>query len=129
MFLSTMEVEFLIQFDMLDLEVLIERSFRSIRPLASLNWTSIVSLDLVGGSPEPLFAVLFVSLAELNLLAFFLQFGKSAGQLVSLIGELAHLTEKDHVGQVETAVLVVVREIGLGISAVHAIVTVKLTGF
>lgn len=114
---------------MLDLEVLIERSFRPIRPLASLNWTSIVSLDLVGGSPEPLFAVLFVSLAELNLLAFFLQFGKSAGQLVSLIGELAHLTEKDHVGQVETAVLVVVREIGLGISAVHVIVTVKLTGF
>ena len=78
-----------------------------------------MALDFIGGSSESFFAVFFVGFAVLDLFAFFLQFGESRGELVAFVGQFAHLAEKDDVGQVEAAVLVVVGEVGFGVCVVH----------
>lgn len=65
-------------------------------------------LDLVGCSSESLFSVLVIGLSELNFLSFFLQFGKAGSELISLIGKFPHLTEKNNICEIQSAVLVVV---------------------
>jgi hypothetical protein len=78
-----------------------------------------MSLDFVGCSSESFFAVLLVGLTVLNFLAFLLEFTESGAELVSFVGQFAHLAEKNDVGQIQSAVLVVVGEVCLGVCVVH----------
>ena len=78
-----------------------------------------MSLDLIGGSSESFFAVFLVGLAILDFFAFLFEFVKARAEFISLIGKLSHLTQEDHVGQVESAILVVVGEVGFGVCIIH----------
>ena len=64
--------------------------------------------NFVGGSSKPLFSIGIISLSFLDLLSFFLEFGEFAGKVVPLVYELSHLRQQDNIGQVETAILVIV---------------------
>lgn len=62
---------------MLDFDVLVERTLRSIRPLAGFDWASVVPLDFVRRSSKPFFAVVFAALALLDLLALFFKLAEA----------------------------------------------------
>lgn len=53
------EAELDVQLLMLNLDVLVERTLRSIRALACLNGTSVVPLYLIRSPSEPLLPVVF----------------------------------------------------------------------
>ena len=78
-----------------------------------------MSLNLVGCSSEPLFAVFLIGFAILNFLAFFFEFGESWGELISFVGEFAHLTEKDDISEVKSTIFVVVWEVCLWVCVIH----------
>lgn len=82
-----------------------------------------MSLYLIGCASEPFFTVFFVGLAVLDFLALLLQFAEPRGQFITFVGQLTHLAKEDHVGQVQSTVLVVVREVSFGVSAVHGLIT------
>lgn len=80
-----------------------------------------MSFDFIGSSSEPLFSVFIIGLSELDFLSFFLQFDKAGGELISLIGKFPHLTEKNNICEIQSAVLVVVREVSLRVWWIHEV--------
>lgn len=108
---------------MLDFKVLVKGTLRAIGALAGFNWTTVMSLNLVGCASEAFFAVFFVGLAVLDFLALLLKLAKAGRQLVAFVGQLTHLAEEDYIGQVQSAVLVIVGKVGFGVSAVHRLIT------
>lgn len=80
-----------------------------------------MSLNLIGCSSEPLFAILLVGFPELDLFSLFFEFREASGELVAFIGEFPHLAEENDVGQVESAVFVVIRKVCLCVGVVHCL--------
>lgn len=72
-------------------------------------------LDLICCPTESFLPILITFLSFLDLLAFFLEFPETDIQLIPLVYQLAHLGHEDNVCQVETAVLVVIVEVGVRI--------------
>ena len=109
-------VQFFVQLIVLEFQVLIQRSFRPVWSLACIDWTPIMSLDFVCCPPEPLLPIIIASLAFLDLLPFFLQFGKFVGQFVALINKLSHLGKENNIGEIGSAILMIVIEISIRIN-------------
>ena len=63
----------LVHLIVLQLDVLVEGSLRPIRLLAGLHRTAVVPLNLAGGAPEPLFAIILIAATVMDLLCFFLR--------------------------------------------------------
>ena len=115
----SVKVHFFIELNMLDFKMLIKRALWSVWSLTSLNWTSVMSFDLIRCSSEPFFSILIVGLSELNFLSFFLKFDKASRELIPFISKFSHLTKKNHICEIQSAVLVIIWEISLWVSAVH----------
>ena len=90
-FLFLPDIQFLIKLIMFKFQMLVQRAFRSIWSLTGINWTSIMSLNLICSSSKSFLSVLITSLPFLNLLSFLFQFGKFRAQLIPLIDQLSHL--------------------------------------
>lgn len=67
--LFTSQVELNIELVMLDLDVLVHGTLRTVGPLAGVDRAAVVSLDLVGSSPKPLLFVILVPLPFLDFLS------------------------------------------------------------
>lgn len=115
----SVQVHLFVHLHMFYFQVLIQWTFRAIGSLASLHWASVMSFYFVGCSSESFLAVLVICLTELDFFSFLLQFGEAGGELVSFIGEFSHLTEENNISQIESAVLVVIWEVGLWVGIVH----------
>ena len=115
----SVKVHFFIDFDMLYFKVLVKRALWSIRSLTSLNWTSVMSLNFIRCSSEPFFSILIVGLSKLNFLTFLLKFDKASGKLIPFISEFSHLTEKNYICKIQSAVFVIIWEISLWVGTVH----------
>lgn len=109
------EVEFDVQLVVFDFDVLVERPLRSIRPLAGLNGTSVMPLNLIGSPPKPLLLIIITPLSLLDLPRLALQLLEARGEVVALIEQFPHLGEEDYVGEMQSAVLVVVAEVSIAL--------------
>lgn len=79
--------------------MLVQGSFRSIRPLACIYRAPIMSFDFISSPSKSFFPILIAPFAFLNLLSFFFEFGKFSIELVSLIDKFSHLRHEHNVGQ------------------------------
>lgn len=95
--LLPIQVKFLVKLMMLDFEVLVERTFRSIRFLAGGYRASVMAIDFIGGSSESFFPVLFAFFSLLDLFCFFLESAEFTPQLISFVDELSHLGNKNNI--------------------------------
>ena len=97
--------------------MLIEGPFRPIRPLAGFDRASIMPIDLVSSSPESFLPIIIVLFSLLNFLCFLLEFDEPAAEFVALVDKFPHLGEEDNIGEIESAILVVVVEVFIFIVA------------
>ena len=98
---------------MFDLDMLVEGSFRAIRFLAGLDRAPIVSFYLTGGPSESFLAVVLALDSSFDFITFFFQFVETPRKFVPLVKQLSELAEEDSVGEEQSAVLMVVLEIGV----------------
>ena len=106
-------IHFFIDLVMFEFEVLVERSFWPIRPLAGINWTSIMSLNFIGSPPESFLPIIITFLSFLNLLPFLLQFVELSAELVALVDQFPHLRHQHNISKVEPTIFVIIVEIGI----------------
>ena len=70
---------------------------------------------LICSPPEPFLAVIVTPFSLLNFLPLFLKFREFVGEFVSLTNKLSHLREEDDIGEIGSAILMIVVEISIRI--------------
>lgn len=93
--------------------MLVEGTLRTVGPLASLDWASVMAIDFISCPTKSLLAVIVAPLSLLDLISLLLKFDELGVEFVALVDQLPHLRGEDNIGQVETAVLMVVVKVGV----------------
>lgn len=76
--------------------------------------------------PKSLLTLIFPLLPTMYVLPFLFQLTESGSKFIAFVEELPHLCEQDCVGEVESAILVVVGEVVVFFGLLHLVVKIKL---
>ena len=79
------KVKFMVEFVVLDLDVLVEGAFWAVRPLAGVNGASVMSFYLVSCPTEALLFVVLTPLPLLDILSLALKFAEAICKFVAFV--------------------------------------------